>query len=79
MGLSVDIDVSVITKDVIDSVYTGYEFQGNSSLRVADKESGFPSEGLQRSGVNNSDTILDQPPDQSVLKKERLIIIIDIG
>jgi signal transduction histidine kinase len=79
MGLSVDIDVSVITEDVIDAVYAGHEFQGNSSLGVADEASGFPSEGLRRSGVKDSDTIPDQPPDQPALKKERLAIIMDIG
>jgi signal transduction histidine kinase len=31
-GLSVDIDISVITEDVVDTVYAGYEFHGNSSL-----------------------------------------------
>jgi basic membrane lipoprotein Med (substrate-binding protein (PBP1-ABC) superfamily) len=41
MGLSVDIDISVITEDVIDAVYAGHEFQGNSSLGVADGASGF--------------------------------------
>jgi signal transduction histidine kinase len=79
MGLSVDIDVSVITEDVIDAVYAGYEFQGNSSLGVVDEASGFPSEGLRRSGVNDRNTIPDQPPDQPILKKERLAIIMDIG
>jgi signal transduction histidine kinase len=79
MGLSVDIDVSVITEDVIDAVYAGHEFQGNSSLGVADEASDFPSEGLRRSGLNDSDTIPDQPPDQPALKKERLEIIMDIG
>jgi signal transduction histidine kinase len=75
MGLSVDIDLSVITEDVIDSVHAGHEFQGNSSLVVADEASGFPSEGLRRSGVNDSNTV----PDQPALKKERLEIIMDIG
>lgn len=79
MGLSVDIDVSVLTEDVIDAVYAGHEFQGNSSLGVADEASGFPSEGLRRSGVNDRDIIPDQPSDQPALKKERLAIIMDIS
>jgi signal transduction histidine kinase len=79
MGLSVDIDVSVITEDVIDAVYAGHEFQANSSLGVSDEASGFPSEGLRRSGVNDRDTIPDQPLEQPALKKERLAIIMDIG
>lgn len=74
MGLSVDIDLSVITEDVIDSVHAGHEFQGNSSLVVADEASGFPSEGLRRSWVNDSDIAADLP----ALKKERLEIIMDI-
>ncbi|KAH9204266.1 hypothetical protein DL95DRAFT_529330 [Leptodontidium sp. 2 PMI_412] len=79
MGLSVDIDVSVIAEDVIEAVYAGHEFQGNSSLGVVDEASGFPSEGLRRSGFNDRDTIPNQPPDQPELKKERLAIIMDIG
>lgn len=79
MGLGVDIDVSAITEDVINAVYAGHEFQGNSSLGVADEASGFPSEGLRRSGANNSDTTPDQPLDQPALKKEQLAIIMDIG
>jgi signal transduction histidine kinase len=75
MGLGVDIDLSVITEDVIDSVHAGHEFQSNSSLVVADEASGFPSEGLRRSGVNDSDTV----PDQPLLKKEWLKTILDIG
>jgi signal transduction histidine kinase len=75
MGLSVDIDLSVITEDVIDAVYAGHEFQGNSSLGVVDEASGFPSEGLRRSGSNDSSAI----PDQPALKKEQLAVIVDIG
>jgi len=75
MGLSVDIDVSVITEDVIDAVYAGHEFQGNSSLGMTDEASGSPSEGLRRSRVNHSDTI----PDRPALKKGPLAIIVDIG
>jgi signal transduction histidine kinase len=79
MGLSVDIDLSVITEDVIDAVYAGHEFQGNLPLRVTDEASGLPSEGLRRSGVNDSDTISGQSPDQVALKKEPLAVIVDIG
>ncbi|RDL38283.1 Uncharacterized protein BP5553_02623 [Venustampulla echinocandica] len=79
MGLSVDIDVSVITEDVINAVYAGHIFQGNSSLAVADEASGFPSEGLRSSGFSSTDTIADQPSDQPTLKKEPLVIIMDIG
>ncbi|PGH06240.1 hypothetical protein AJ80_08209 [Polytolypa hystricis UAMH7299] len=76
-GLCVDMDIGLITEDVIDSVFVGHEFQGNSSLVVTDEVSGFPPEGLRRSGVTGSDgyTI----PDQSGRKKERLDVIMDIG
>ncbi|RFU26643.1 hypothetical protein B7463_g9706, partial [Scytalidium lignicola] len=76
MGLSVNIDVSMITEDVIDAVYAGHEFQDNSSLDVADEASGFPSEGLRR---NSSDIGPNKPRYQPVLKKEQLAIIMDIG
>lgn len=78
MGLNVNIDLSVITEDVIDAVYAGHEFQGNLPLGVTDEASGFPSEGLRRSGVNDSDTIPDQSLDQPALKNEPLAIIMDI-
>jgi signal transduction histidine kinase len=74
-GLSVDIDVSVITEDVIDAVYAGHEFHGNSSLGVTDEASGSPSKDLRRSEVNDSDII----PDQPAFKKGPLTIIMDIG
>jgi signal transduction histidine kinase len=76
-GLGVDMDISLITEDVIDSVFAGHEFQGNSSLLVADEASGFPPEGLRRSGVKGSDSYT--VPDQRGRKKERLDVIVDIG
>jgi signal transduction histidine kinase len=75
MGSSIDIDVSMITEDVIDAMHAGHEFQGNSSLGMTDEVSNSPSEGLRRSGVNDSNTIADQP----ALKKGPLEIIMDIG
>jgi signal transduction histidine kinase len=77
MGLTVDIDLSVIIEDVIDAVCAGHNFQGNFSLGVYDEASGFPSEGLQRS-VNDSGATPDRRPDL-LAKKERLDIIMDIG
>jgi hypothetical protein len=69
MGLSVDINVSVITEDFIDAVCASHEFQGNSPVGVADGASGSPSKGLPRSGANDSHTVADQPPDQPALRK----------
>jgi signal transduction histidine kinase len=47
MGLRVDIDLSVVTEDVIDSVYAGHEFRNKSSGEVANEAGGFPFEGLE--------------------------------
>jgi hypothetical protein len=69
----------VNAEDVIKAEYTGHEFQGNSSLGVADEASGFSSEGLRRSGVNDRNIIPDQLPEQPAFKKEWLAIIMDIG
>ncbi|PVH70536.1 hypothetical protein DL98DRAFT_618851 [Cadophora sp. DSE1049] len=68
-----------LEKDGLKRRHRRHEFQANSSLGVADEASGFPSEGLRRSGANDRDTIPDQPPDQPALKKERLAIVMDIG
>lgn len=74
MGLSVDIDVSVIAEDVIDAVYAGYEYQGNSSLGLADE-----AKGLRRSAINDGETNPNRPPDKPALKKDRLVIVIEMG
>ncbi|KIN05319.1 hypothetical protein OIDMADRAFT_177547 [Oidiodendron maius Zn] len=79
VDLGVDIDVSVITEDVIDAVYAGHEFQDNSSLEVSDEASGFPSEGLRRNVVNTLDTIPNNTPLYPTSKKGQLAIILDIG
>jgi signal transduction histidine kinase len=38
-GLSIDIDLSVVTEDVIDSMHAGHEFGGKSELVVAQQVS----------------------------------------
>ncbi|KAI9771345.1 MAG: hypothetical protein M1840_002315 [Geoglossum simile] len=78
MGLTADIDLSLITEDVVDAVYAGHEFQGKSSLGVYDEASSFPSEGLRGSVSVSSGATPDQRPDL-LAKKERLDIIMDIG
>jgi signal transduction histidine kinase len=73
MGLSTDIDLSVVTEDVIDAMYAGYEFERNSSLAMA---SGFPSDGLPDGRMVDGSGMASNP---SEVKKERLEIIMDIG
>jgi signal transduction histidine kinase len=75
-SLSVDIDLSLVTEDVIESVFAGHEFQRNSSLVVAEEASGFPPEGLRRRGVKDRDG--DTDPNKSGLKKGPLVVIIEI-
>ena len=77
LGLSIDMDISLLAEDVIDSVSAGHEFQGNSSLAVTDEASGFPSEGLRRSCTNESTG--ERAPNLHTLKKEPLDVIMDIG
>lgn len=72
MGLSTDIDLSVVTEDVIDAMYAGYEFERNSSLAMA---SGFPSDGLPNGKMVDGSGMAST----SEIKKERLEIIMDIG
>ncbi|KAF3481560.1 uncharacterized protein GIQ15_04319 [Arthroderma uncinatum] len=74
IGLSVDIDLSMITEDVIYSVHAGHVFQGNSSLLVDDEVSGFPSEGLRRTGSSDN-TAVPGPP---AFEKKQLETILDI-
>ncbi|KAH0562294.1 hypothetical protein GP486_003012 [Trichoglossum hirsutum] len=78
MGLTVDVDLSVVIEDVIGAVYVGHEFQGNSSLGVYDEASNLPSEGRQRSVNSDGSVIPDQRLDL-LAKKGRLDVIIDIG
>lgn len=72
MGLSTDIDLSVVTEDVIDAMYAGYEFERNSSLAMA---SGFPSDGIPNGRMVDGSGMAST----SEIKKERLEIIVDIG
>ncbi|KAK3386575.1 hypothetical protein B0H63DRAFT_468018 [Podospora didyma] len=73
-GLSVNVDLSLLTEDVVDSVFAGHEFQGNSnSSRFIGKEAGFPTEGLRRSGASETD---DAPTSES--KKESIDVVLEI-
>ncbi|PQE05175.1 hypothetical protein CJF31_00011333 [Rutstroemia sp. NJR-2017a BVV2] len=53
-GLNVDIDLSMMAEEVIDSAHAGHEFQVKSSLVVADEAKGFPSDSLERSRVDTN-------------------------
>ncbi|KAK0734659.1 hypothetical protein B0T26DRAFT_670922 [Lasiosphaeria miniovina] len=60
-GLAVSVDLSLLTEDAMDSVFASHEFsQGNfSRLVVAGGETGFPKEGLRRTGAHDDG---DDPP-----------------
>ncbi|KAK3382636.1 hypothetical protein B0T24DRAFT_519433 [Lasiosphaeria ovina] len=79
-GLAVNVDLSLLTEDVVDSVFAGHEFsQGNfSRLVVTGDETGFPKEGLRRTGAHDDG---DDPPTpkKTGSKKERIDVVIDIG
>ena len=74
-SLSVNVDLSLLAEDVIDSVFAGHEFQGNSALFVTDESSGFPPEGLRRSSPRSHRTRGGLPSD---LKKKPINVILDI-
>ncbi|KAK1751955.1 hypothetical protein QBC47DRAFT_405164 [Echria macrotheca] len=75
-SLSVNVDLSLLAEDVVDSVFAGHEFQGNSALFVTDESSGFPTEGLQRSSPRSPRTLGGLP--SAGLKKEPINVILDI-
>jgi signal transduction histidine kinase len=76
-SLSVDVDLSLLTEDVVDSVFAGHEFQGNSSLVVTDEASGYPPEGLRRNKSISTEDKADRIPHTS--KKARIDVVMDIG
>ncbi|OIW25120.1 hypothetical protein CONLIGDRAFT_718019 [Coniochaeta ligniaria NRRL 30616] len=76
-SLCVDVDLSLLVEDVVDSVFAGHEFQGNSSLVVTDEASGYPPEGLRRSnGIIKEDSTTRI---QHTSKKARIDVVMDIG
>ena len=72
--LSVNIDLSLLTEDVIDSMVAGHEFQGNSSPVVSEEANGFPPES-SRVKERDGATVHNQPGS----RKERLEVIMDIS
>lgn len=78
-SLSVDVDLSLLTEDVVDSVFAGHEFQGNSSLVVTDEASGYPPEGLRRNASSNNSTDDTTARLQHSSKKARIDVVMDIG
>jgi signal transduction histidine kinase len=73
MGLNVDIDLSVVIEDVVDSVYVGHEFHNKSSRDEPDEATRHLSEGLQRNSANSPNA-----QKQSVPKKKEPEVIMDI-
>lgn len=76
-GLAIEADLSLLTEDVIDSVFAGHQFQGNSSLFVTDEATGFPAEGVRRytDHDNTTHTVLKQ----SGSTRDQVDVIMDIG
>jgi len=79
-SLSVDVNLSLLTEDVVDSVFAGHEFQaeGNNSspFSNADEVSGFPAETLRGNSLvsgNGGDRYREST------NKEAVDIILDIA
>jgi signal transduction histidine kinase len=77
---SANIDLGLLTEDVVDSVFAGYEFQGRSSLVAVKAEADLPPGGfsqrnsvvgMEREGYNSSQN--KQEPN-----KDRIDVIMDI-
>jgi signal transduction histidine kinase len=77
-SLSVDVDLSLLTEDVVESVFAGHEFQGNSSLAATDEASGFPPEDPREGGTKGGEDgyTVSNPPGSA---NEGLNVITDIG
>lgn len=75
-GLSVDVDLSLLTEDVVDSISAGHEFHSHSSLVVDDETNDFLSKATQRNGAKKRDDTYSNRPGWA---KERLEVVIDIG
>ncbi|KAM7216447.1 hypothetical protein V8F06_008160 [Rhypophila decipiens] len=77
-SLSVDVDLSLLVEDVVDSVFAGHEFQGNSSLLTTDEETnGFPSASLGQGSVSNT-TTESYGARRAVPKMEPIDVVLDI-
>jgi signal transduction histidine kinase len=73
MGLNVNIDLTVITEDVIDSTYAGHEFQSKQARNDEGEASGFLLEAFEKQSVYS-----DLPREQSASKNEGIELIVDI-
>ncbi|KAM7193145.1 hypothetical protein V8F33_008017, partial [Rhypophila sp. PSN 637] len=77
-SLSVDVDLSLLVEDVVDSVFAGHEFHGNSSLLSTDETtSGSPSAGLGQGSVANT-TTESYGARRAVPKMEPIDVVLDI-
>lgn len=75
---SIDTDLSLLTEDVVDSVFAGHEFQGKTSLAEMDAAAKFPSESFsRRNSVIGTEGYTSQ--NQYGLKKDRIDVVVDIG
>jgi len=77
-GLTIDVDLSFLAEDVIDSMFAGHEFHGQSSLVVADGATSLHSEAKRRRGTtgpDDGDAVSNRPE----LAKERVEVVVDIG
>lgn len=76
-SLTVDVDLSLLTEDVVESVFAGHEFQGNSSLVEPEEASGYPPKGPRRSNSINADNNI--APNQQTTRKGHIDVVMDIG
>ncbi|KAL8366269.1 hypothetical protein RB595_004846 [Gaeumannomyces hyphopodioides] len=77
-GLTIDVDLSFLAEDVIDSMFAGHEFYGQSSLVVADGATSLHSEAKRKrstTGPDDGNTASNRPG----LTKERVEVAVDIG
>jgi signal transduction histidine kinase len=77
-SLSVDVDLSLLTEDVIDSVFAGHEFHVHSSLQVVDEARSSLPETTRRNSTNARDDTYTVP-NQPGSTNDRLEVVMDIG
>lgn len=76
-SLTVDVDLSLLTEDVVESVFAGHEFQGNSSLVEPEEASDYPPKGPRQSNSINADNNI--APNQQTSRKGHIDVVMDIG
>ena len=78
---NVNIDLSLLTEDVVDSVFAGYEFQGRSSLIAMSPVTDLPPGGFSRrnSFIGMEGEGYNPSHNKQGSKKDRIDVIMDIG